>query len=343
MAQRKRGAAGRRRHGQRQRLGDHAPRGGAARRVRHRRTRRASCRRTGCPTTCSSTPRMPRRAACAASSPAPAARRTCPACWPRRPPCRCSACRSRRSTCAARIRCYSIVQMPKGIPVATFAIGEAGAANAGIVRRRDARRAPMPALAKRLAAFRAKQTDAARAMRVPPASLTSTAWRRPATFRPAHGSGLLGGGQLGRMFCMAAQSLGYKVAVLDPGERQPGRQRRRPAHSRRLPRSARPRASSRRSCRAATTEFENVPAAALEFLARDARVTPAAASVAIAQDRIREKTFLAGHGFDVAPFAVLRSDDDARGVDRRTRCRASSRARAWATTARDRFACATRD
>ena len=60
---------------------------------------------------------------------------------------------------------HSIVQMPKGIPVATFAIGEAGAANAGLfavalLAGTD------PALAKKLAAFRAKQTSAARAMRV---------------------------------------------------------------------------------------------------------------------------------------------------------------------------------
>jgi len=64
---------------------------------------------------------------------------------------------------------YSIVQMPKGIPVATFAIGEAGAANAGlfavaIIAGTD------PAAAKKLAAFRARQTAAARAMRVPPSS-----------------------------------------------------------------------------------------------------------------------------------------------------------------------------
>jgi 5-(carboxyamino)imidazole ribonucleotide mutase len=63
---------------------------------------------------------------------------------------------------------YSIVQMPKGIPVATFAIGEAGAANAGlfavaIIAGTD------PAIARKLAAFRLKQTNAARAMRVPPA------------------------------------------------------------------------------------------------------------------------------------------------------------------------------
>jgi 5-(carboxyamino)imidazole ribonucleotide mutase len=62
----------------------------------------------------------------------------------------------------------SIVQMPRGIPVATFAIGEAGAANAALhaiamLACTDS------ALADRLEAFRAKQTDAARAMRLPPA------------------------------------------------------------------------------------------------------------------------------------------------------------------------------
>ena len=62
---------------------------------------------------------------------------------------------------------HSIVQMPRGIPVATFAIGEAGAANAALfavamIAGSD------PVVAKKLAAFRAKQTDAARAMRVPP-------------------------------------------------------------------------------------------------------------------------------------------------------------------------------
>src|SRR3982751_3219331 len=62
----------------------------------------------------------------------------------------------------------SIVQMPRGVPVATFAIGEAGAANAALfavamIAGTDA------ALARKLVAFRAKQTAAARAMRVPPA------------------------------------------------------------------------------------------------------------------------------------------------------------------------------
>jgi 5-(carboxyamino)imidazole ribonucleotide mutase len=64
---------------------------------------------------------------------------------------------------------HSIVQMPKGIPVATFAIGEAGAANAGLFA--AALLASVdPALARKLAAFRQKQTAAARAMRVPPSA-----------------------------------------------------------------------------------------------------------------------------------------------------------------------------
>ena len=61
----------------------------------------------------------------------------------------------------------SIVQMPKGIPVATFAIGEAGAANAALFAIAILA-ATDPVLAPKLAAFRVKQTATARAMRVPP-------------------------------------------------------------------------------------------------------------------------------------------------------------------------------
>ena len=126
--------------------------------------------------------------------------------------------------------------------------------------------------------------------------------------------GLLGGGQLGRMFCMAAQSLGYKVVVLDPAADSPaGAVADRHLCADYLDPGAL--AEMAAATNAATTEFENVPATALEFLARTAHVAPAAASVAIAQDRISEKMFLAGHGFAVAPFAVLRSLDDARNAD----------------------------
>ena len=131
---------------------------------------------------------------------------------------------------------------------------------------------------------------------------------------PGEWLGLLGGGQLGRMFCMAAQSLGYRVAVLDPGHESPAGSVA-DRHIRADYLDPQGLVSLRQSCRAATTEFENVPAAALEFLARDLRVTPGAASVAIAQDRISEKTFLRGNGFAVAPFAVLRNAADLARVD----------------------------
>ena len=126
---------------------------------------------------------------------------------------------------------------------------------------------------------------------------------------PGQWLGLLGGGQLGRMFCMAAQSLGYKVAVLDPGADSPaGSVADRHIHSDYLAPAGLARLAA--LARAATTEFENVPAEALEFLGRSARVTPAAPSVAIAQDRIREKTFLRDNGFGVVPFAVVKAEAD---------------------------------
>ena len=135
-----------------------------------------------------------------------------------------------------------------------------------------------------------------------------------APIAPGSWLGLLGGGQLGRMFCMAAQSLGYRIAVLDPASDGPAASvADRHIHADYLDRAGLARLAALAA--AATTEFENVPAAALEFLSRTARVTPTATSVAIAQDRISEKTFLSGHGFAVAPFAVLRSAQDAERVD----------------------------
>ena len=126
--------------------------------------------------------------------------------------------------------------------------------------------------------------------------------------------GLLGGGQLGRMFTMAAQSMGYQVMVLDPGDRSPaGSVADEHLRADYLDRDALRKMASR--CAAATTEFENVPAESLDFLAQHAIVSPSARAVAIAQDRIREKTFLAESGLDVAPFTVVASEtdlDDAR-------------------------------
>ncbi len=126
---------------------------------------------------------------------------------------------------------------------------------------------------------------------------------------PGSWLGLLGGGQLGRMFCMAAQSMGYKVAVLDPGTESPAGTVA-DLHIRRDYLDAQGLEELARLCRGVTTEFENVPAKALEFLATQCQVSPGAASVAVAQDRIREKQFVVSCGAAVAPYAVIRQASD---------------------------------
>ena len=131
---------------------------------------------------------------------------------------------------------------------------------------------------------------------------------------PGSWLGLLGGGQLGRMFCMAAQSMGYKVAVLDPGDTSPAGSVA-DRHIRADYLDATGLSTLAALACAATTEFENVPAESLDYLGARIRVTPSAESVAIAQDRIREKAFLSGNGFAVAPYAVLENEHAARNVD----------------------------
>ncbi|MBA3555557.1 MAG: 5-(carboxyamino)imidazole ribonucleotide synthase [Gemmatimonadales bacterium] len=119
--------------------------------------------------------------------------------------------------------------------------------------------------------------------------------------------GVLGGGQLGRMFALRARVMGYGVAVLDPDPRCPAGQ---VADCHVRAEYTDPEALDRlaTSCAAVTTEFENVPAEALERLARSVPVRPAAQAVALAQDRIAEKSFLASGGFATAPFRPVRDE-----------------------------------
>jgi len=131
---------------------------------------------------------------------------------------------------------------------------------------------------------------------------------------PGSWLGLLGGGQLGRMFCMAAQTLGYRVCVLDPAEDSPTGA----VADRHLGADYADAAALdelARSCRAATTEFENVPARSLERLARDCIVSPAAAAVAVAQDRIAEKAFVRDAGIPVAPYRPVVDEADLLDAD----------------------------
>ena len=122
--------------------------------------------------------------------------------------------------------------------------------------------------------------------------------------------GMLGGGQLGRMFCHAAQSLGYRVVVLDPAADGPAAVVA-DRHIQAAYDDADGLAELARSCRAVTTEFENVPADSLRALAAaQCRVSPNGDAVAVVQDRIAEKTFIASQGIPVAPHAAIRTPQD---------------------------------
>jgi 5-(carboxyamino)imidazole ribonucleotide synthase len=121
--------------------------------------------------------------------------------------------------------------------------------------------------------------------------------------------GLLGGGQLGRMFTVAARTLGYRVTVVDPDPHAPAAEfaTKHLATAYTDPAALDELAAT---CAAVTTEFENAPAAALDALAHRTVVRPSGASVAIAQDRRREKEFFAANGFPTGPFAFIESSAD---------------------------------
>ena len=123
--------------------------------------------------------------------------------------------------------------------------------------------------------------------------------------------GVVGGGQLGRMFIHAAQSMGYNTVVLDPDDASPaGLVSHDHIQTAYLDPAGLAELSDR--CAAITTEFENVPASALQALSLKCPVSPSAASVAIAQDRVAEKAhFVAcaakggADAISVAPYAVI--------------------------------------
>jgi len=131
---------------------------------------------------------------------------------------------------------------------------------------------------------------------------------------PGQWLGLMGGGQLGRMFTHAAQALGFRVCVLEPTPDSPAGQA---ADEQIVAAYDDPAALDKLAarCAAVTTEFENVPAAALSRLAGRVRVAPAPEVVAVAQDRALEKRFIAAQHIPVAPHAVVTRIDDFRSVD----------------------------
>jgi 5-(carboxyamino)imidazole ribonucleotide synthase len=135
---------------------------------------------------------------------------------------------------------------------------------------------------------------------------------------PSAWLGVMGGGQLGRMFAHAAQSMGFKVAVLEPAQDCPAGQ-----VAERLISGAYtdPAALGElaQACVAITTEFENVPADSMAWLGERSFVAPAASCVSIAQDRILEKRFFVDcaptSGVMPAPHKTIASHADIDAID----------------------------
>jgi len=118
--------------------------------------------------------------------------------------------------------------------------------------------------------------------------------------------GVMGGGQLARMFAHAAQQMGYATAVLDADAASPaGLVSHHHIRADYLDADGLARLADVSA--AITTEFENVPARALEQLAERRPVAPGAAAVAICQDRAAEKAHFARSGVACAPHAVIES------------------------------------
>lgn len=126
---------------------------------------------------------------------------------------------------------------------------------------------------------------------------------------PPETLGMLGGGQLGRFFTMAAHTLGYRVVVFDPDPQSP-------AGLIADEHISSPYSDEKslqkfcQSCAVITTEFENIPADILRQLSSCATVRPSASAVELTQHRGREKAFIQQAGLNTARFIPVKSVTD---------------------------------
>jgi 5-(carboxyamino)imidazole ribonucleotide synthase len=126
--------------------------------------------------------------------------------------------------------------------------------------------------------------------------------------------GVLGGGQLGRMFCHAAQQMGFKTVVLDSDSASPaGLIAHEHIHTGFSDHAGLARLAA--ACDAITTEFENVPAQSLELLANTRPVHPSHSAVRVCQDRSLEKQWFADCDVPCAPNVTLRNEADCLAAD----------------------------
>jgi 5-(carboxyamino)imidazole ribonucleotide synthase len=126
---------------------------------------------------------------------------------------------------------------------------------------------------------------------------------------PGSTLGMLGGGQLGRMFVSAAIEMGYKVIVLEPDPFSPAGKL---ADEHIIAAYDDEGALGKlgKSCDVVTTEFENIPAAVLNKLTEYCSVHPSANAVEKAQDRILEKAFILSCGLLPVPYGVIEKKSD---------------------------------
>ena len=121
--------------------------------------------------------------------------------------------------------------------------------------------------------------------------------------------GVLGGGQLGNFFVLAAKKMGYQTAVLDPDPHAPAGVNA-DIHIVAPFDDIDALNQLASMCSAVTIEFENPPVTALEHLAQQVTVRPSPSAVAIAQNRREEKQFCQSIGLAVAPYEVLQTRED---------------------------------
>ena len=196
----------------------------------------------------------------------------------------------------------SIVQMPGGVPVGTLAIGTAGQKmppcwrfvswrSVGLRCRRNC----TLFINNRLTKF-----ATTRCHPMPNPSETML----PGPILPGAALGILGSGQLGRMFAQAAARLGYRVHVYSPDADSPAGQ---VADRQTVAQYDDVTALTEfaQSVEVVTLEFENITTTAAETVARYAPVRPSGHVLHIAQNRLREKRFLESAGIPCAPFAAV--------------------------------------
>ena len=126
---------------------------------------------------------------------------------------------------------------------------------------------------------------------------------------PGSTLGMLGGGQLGRMFVTAARTMGYEVIVLDPDPHSPAGGLA-SEHLAKAYDDTEALDYLAQHCAVVTTEFENIPAVTLAYLAKSVSVHPSAATLHIAQHRKLEKEFFRQLGLNTADFLAFESEAD---------------------------------